>query len=98
LATSRVSFRAAIEGDGPPGAGKVVLGCLTSGLRYNISIDAIGDAGGALAVKQITAPFGRSPTRFRQVPHDGTSGILSTGAATAPSSTARHGPSALAPA
>jgi hypothetical protein len=56
LGDGTVSFRAAIEGDGPPGEGKVVLGCLTSGLTYNIAIDAIGDAGGALAVKELTAP------------------------------------------
>ena len=56
LGDGTISFRAAIEGDGPPGEGKVVLGCLTSGLTYNISIDAIGDAGGALAVKEIMAP------------------------------------------
>jgi hypothetical protein len=56
LGDGTISFRAAIEGDGPPGDGSVTLGCLTSGLSYNISIDAIGDAGGALAVKEITAP------------------------------------------
>jgi hypothetical protein len=56
LGDGTVSFRAAIEGDGPPGDGKVVLGCLTSGLTYKISIDAIGDAGGALAIREITAP------------------------------------------
>jgi hypothetical protein len=56
LGDGTVSFRAAIEGDGPPGDGTVVLGCLTSGLTYNISIDAIGDAGGALAIQEITAP------------------------------------------
>ena len=56
LGDGTISFRAAIEADGPPGAGKVVLGCLTSGLTYKISLDAVGDAGGALAVEEIVAP------------------------------------------
>jgi hypothetical protein len=56
LGDGTISFRAAIEGDGPPGDGQVRLGCLTSGLTYRISIDAVGDAGGALAIEQITAP------------------------------------------
>jgi hypothetical protein len=48
-----ISFRAAIEADGPAGDGKVTLGCLTEGLTYNIVIDAIGDAGGPLGVEQV---------------------------------------------
>jgi hypothetical protein len=51
-----ISFRAAIEADGPAGEGNVELGCLTRGLDYNIVIDVVGDAGGALGVEQITAP------------------------------------------
>ena len=56
LGDGTISFRAAIEADGPPGNGSLELGCLTSGLTYNITIDAVGDAGGALAVQEITAP------------------------------------------
>jgi hypothetical protein len=56
LGDGSVSYRAAIEAEGPPGEGKVVIGCLTPGLTYNIVIDAIGDAGGPLAVQEITAP------------------------------------------
>ena len=51
-----MSFRAAIEALGPPGDGSVEVGCLTPGLTYNVALDVIGDAGGALGVEQVTAP------------------------------------------
>jgi hypothetical protein len=51
-----MSFRAAIEALGPPGDGSVEVGCLTPGLTYNIALDVVGDAGGALGVEQVTAP------------------------------------------
>ena len=51
-----ISFRAAIEGEGPPGDGSVELGCLTPGLTYNVIVDVVGDAGGAVGVEQVTAP------------------------------------------
>jgi hypothetical protein len=51
-----ISFRAAIEGEGPPGDGSIELGCLTPGLTYNVAVDVVGDAGGAIGVEEVTAP------------------------------------------
>jgi hypothetical protein len=51
-----MSFRAAIEALGPAGDGSVEIGCLTPGLAYNVILDVVGDAGGALGVEQVTAP------------------------------------------
>ena len=45
-----------LEASGPAGSGTVNVGCLTSGMTYQIVLDAIGDDRGILATKQLTAP------------------------------------------
>ena len=45
-----------LEASGAMPAGNVSVGCLASGLTYNIVLDAIGDDRGVLAVETITVP------------------------------------------
>jgi hypothetical protein len=45
-----------LEANGPPGSGTVSVGCLASGMTYNVAIDAIGDDRGVLASETVTVP------------------------------------------
>jgi hypothetical protein len=51
-----VTLDGVLEASGPAGSGTVSVGCLASGLSYDIVIDAIGDDTGALAAKTVTVP------------------------------------------
>ncbi len=45
-----------LEASGPAPAGDVSVGCLTSGMTYQIVLDAVGDDRGVLASRTVTAP------------------------------------------
>ncbi len=45
-----------LEATGPAGAGSVRVGCLASGMRYQVVLDGIGDDRGVLAVRQVDVP------------------------------------------
>lgn len=45
-----------LETSGPSGSGSVTLGCLSSGIRYAVTIDAVGDDGGVLTAVPLDVP------------------------------------------
>jgi hypothetical protein len=45
-----------LEATGPGDAGEVDVGCLASGLTYTITLDAVGDADGILAFRELDVP------------------------------------------
>jgi hypothetical protein len=45
-----------LEADGPAGSGDVSVGCLASGVSYNVVLDAVGDDRGILASRLVTVP------------------------------------------
>jgi hypothetical protein len=51
-----ITLDGVLEASGPSPSGTVSVGCLASGLTYNIALDAIGDDQGILAVKTIAVP------------------------------------------
>ena len=51
-----ITLDGVLEASGPTPSGTVSVGCLASGLTYNIALDAIGDDQGILAVETIAVP------------------------------------------
>jgi hypothetical protein len=51
-----ITLDGVLEASGPSPSGTVSVGCLASGLTYNIALDAIGDDAGILAVETIAVP------------------------------------------
>jgi hypothetical protein len=51
-----VTLDGVLEVDGPAPAGDVNVGCLTSGIAYQIVLDAVGDDRGILATHTVTVP------------------------------------------
>jgi hypothetical protein len=54
--TGAITLDGVLEASGPSPSGTVSVGCLASGLTYNIALDAIGDDHGILAVQTIAVP------------------------------------------
>ncbi len=51
-----VTLDGVLEASGPAPAGDVSVGCLTSGMSYQILLDAVGDDRGVLAPRSVTVP------------------------------------------
>jgi len=54
--TGAITLDGVLEASGAAPSGSVSVGCLASGMTYNIALDAIGDDRGILAVQAITVP------------------------------------------